>query len=75
VPAPMVKESLRGGTALRRDPSTPEADRSLVLLHLDGLSYREMADVLGISENNVGVRLNRVRKKLGELLKGATDEP
>ena len=53
----------------------PEADRSLVLLHLDGLSYREMADVLGISENNVGVRLNRVRRKLGELLNGATDEP
>jgi RNA polymerase sigma-70 factor, ECF subfamily len=46
----------------------PEAERSLVLLHLDGLSYREMADILGISESNVGVRLTRVRQKLAELL-------
>ena len=53
----------------------PEADRSLVLLHLDGLCYREMADILGISESNVGVRLTRVRNKLADLLKGVGDEP
>jgi RNA polymerase sigma-70 factor (ECF subfamily) len=53
----------------------PEADRSLVLLHLDGLSYREMADILGISESNVGASLTRARKKLAELLKGVGDEP
>ena len=58
--------------AIRR---LPEADRSLVLLHLDGLCYREMADILGISESNVGVRLTRVRNKLADLLKGVGDEP
>lgn len=47
----------------------PELDRSLVLLSLDGLPYRDMADVLGISETNVGVRLNRARKQLTENLK------
>ncbi len=41
-----------------------EADRSLALLYLDDLSYREIADVLGITENNVGVRLNRIKKRL-----------
>jgi RNA polymerase sigma factor (sigma-70 family) len=50
----------------------PEADRSLVLLSLDGLPYREIAEVLGISETNVGVRLNRARKKLSEQLKEKT---
>src|SRR6476646_7940930 len=30
-------------------------DRSLTLLLLDGFSYREMAETLGISENYVGV--------------------
>ena len=50
----------------------PKADAALVLLHLDGLSYRQMADVLGISESNVGVKLNRVKKALGELLKEPT---
>jgi RNA polymerase sigma-70 factor, ECF subfamily len=51
--------------AIRR---LPPVDRSLVLLYLDGLSYREMADVLGITESNVGVRLNRTKKQLVELL-------
>ncbi|HYP09271.1 MAG TPA: RNA polymerase sigma factor [Bryobacteraceae bacterium] len=47
----------------------PEADRSLALLHLDGISYRDIAEVLGITENHVGVKLNRVRKRLAEQLR------
>jgi len=43
-------------------------------MHLDGLSYSEMAEVLGISENYIGVKLNRIRKQLGEQLKGASHE-
>ena len=41
-----------------------EIDRSLTLLLLDGLSYKEMAAILGISENNVGVKINRIKKHL-----------
>jgi RNA polymerase sigma-70 factor (ECF subfamily) len=52
----------------------PKVDASLALMHLDGLSYQEMADVLGISENYIGVKLNRIRKQLAEQLKGVTDE-
>jgi RNA polymerase sigma-70 factor, ECF subfamily len=48
----------------------PKADAALILLYLDDLSYRQMADVLGISENNVGVKLNRAKKALRELMKG-----
>ncbi len=51
----------------------PQADAALVLLYLDELSYREMSDVLGISENNVGVKLNRAKQKLNELMKGEAD--
>lgn len=39
-------------------------DRSLMLLHLDGQSYLEIADILGISEKNVGVKLSRLRQTL-----------
>jgi len=39
-------------------------DRSLILLHLDGQSYQEIADILGISEKNVGVKLSRLRQAL-----------
>lgn len=41
-----------------------EIDRSLTLLMLDGYSYREMASILGISESNVGVKINRIKKRL-----------
>jgi RNA polymerase sigma-70 factor (ECF subfamily) len=47
----------------------PKADAALVLLHLDGLSYRDMSEVLGITETNVGVKLNRARQALAALLK------
>jgi RNA polymerase sigma-70 factor (ECF subfamily) len=50
-------------------------DRSLILLALDGLSYREMAEVLGLSESNVGVKLNRIKTQLTEMLKGDAHEP
>ncbi|MCR9234032.1 MAG: RNA polymerase sigma factor [bacterium] len=51
----------------------PKTDAALVLLYLEELSYREMADVLGISENYVGVKLNRARQALNELMKGESD--
>lgn len=39
-------------------------DRSLVLLVLDGYSHSEIASFIGISESNVGTRLDRLKKKL-----------
>ena len=46
----------------------PKLEASLALMHLDGLSYREMSDILGITESHVGVKLNRIRKHLAEIL-------
>jgi RNA polymerase sigma-70 factor (ECF subfamily) len=51
----------------------PKLDASLALMLLDGLSYQEMAEVLGISENYVGVKLNRIRKRLAGQWKEAGD--
>lgn len=53
----------------------PKVDAAVVMLHLDGLSYREMAEVLGISESHVGVKLTRARKALAELMPKVTCEP
>ncbi len=39
-------------------------DRSISLLFLDGYSYKEMAEILGISVNHVGVKINRIKKEL-----------
>ncbi len=42
----------------------PTLDKSLTLLLLDGFSYKEMSNILGISESNVGVKINRIKKYL-----------
>ncbi|MDF1812987.1 MAG: RNA polymerase sigma factor [Verrucomicrobiales bacterium] len=48
----------------------PAAEASLLLLHLDGLSYQDIAEVIGVSEGCVGVRLSRARKQLIAKMKG-----
>lgn len=52
----------------------PKGDAALVLLYLDDLSYREMAEVLGISESNVGVKLNRAKNALRLLMNEVSHE-
>jgi RNA polymerase sigma-70 factor (ECF subfamily) len=39
-------------------------NRSLLLLWLDDLPYRDIGEVLGLSESNVGVRLTRLKARL-----------
>ena len=44
-----------------------EIDRSLTLLLLEGVSYQEIASTIGISVNNVAVRLHRIKNRLTKL--------
>ena len=46
----------------------PVAYRQVITLTLEGMGYKEISEVLGISESNVGVRLNRARQLLRDLL-------
>jgi RNA polymerase sigma-70 factor, ECF subfamily len=39
-------------------------DRSVALLLLDGFSYKEIAAIVGITESNVGVKINRIKSAL-----------
>jgi RNA polymerase sigma-70 factor, ECF subfamily len=41
-----------------------EIDRALVALYLDDNSYAAIAEVLGLSETNVGTKLGRIKQKL-----------
>lgn len=41
-----------------------ELDRALVVLYLDGNRYDTIAEVLGISETNVGTKISRIKQKL-----------
>ena len=48
--------------------SLPVNHRQVVTLMLEGFSYAEIADVLGITETNVGARLTRARQMLRQRL-------
>jgi RNA polymerase sigma-70 factor (ECF subfamily) len=41
-----------------------DVDRSVALLLLDGFSYKEIAAIVGITESNVGVKINRIKSAL-----------
>ncbi len=46
-----------------------DAERGLIGLFLEGFSYKEISDVLGISPSNVGARLNRTKSKISLIIK------
>ena len=48
--------------------SLPVTHRQMIVLMLEGFSHAEMAEVMGITENNVAVRLNRARNALKQAL-------
>lgn len=73
-PADAQERRERHSALLAAVRSLPSTERSLVALSLDGLSHREIGDVLGLTENHVGVALLRARRKLATRLKGISDE-
>ncbi|MFO7656546.1 MAG: RNA polymerase sigma factor, partial [Bacteroidales bacterium] len=46
-----------------------EVDKSIMLLYLEEKSYDEIAEIIGISKSNVGVRINRAKETLKQNLK------
>jgi RNA polymerase sigma factor (sigma-70 family) len=45
-----------------------ELDRTIAWLYLDQLSYKEIGIITGLTEVNIGVRINRVKEKLKKIL-------
>jgi RNA polymerase sigma-70 factor, ECF subfamily len=41
-----------------------DTDRAVLLLYLDGNSYRDIGEVMGMSESSVGTRLNRLKTSM-----------
>jgi RNA polymerase sigma-70 factor (ECF subfamily) len=41
-----------------------EIDKSIVLLYLEELPYKEIADITGLSENHIAVKIKRIKEKL-----------
>lgn len=54
----------------RMDP----IDRTVMLLTLEGFTYKEVAATLGVSESAVGARLSRLKKRLTEKNSGGNGD-
>ena len=55
------------------DNLPPDYKTVIVLSELEGLANKEIAEILGISLNNIKIRLHRARTKLKEVLNEACD--
>ncbi|MDF9800036.1 RNA polymerase sigma factor (sigma-70 family) [Catalinimonas alkaloidigena] len=64
------KEKLYRAIALLND-----ADKAIITLYLDDYAYEEIAEIIGISVNYVGVKINRIKAKLSQLLNPKSHEP
>lgn len=70
-PGPNDGEALVRGIVMERMEALSTEDREVLAgKYLLGLSYRELADSLGITENAVGVRCFRAMERLREALRG-----
>jgi len=45
-----------------------EIERGIVMMALEEIPYEEIAEAIGITQNNVRVRMNRIREKLRKLM-------
>lgn len=50
-----------------------EAEKAVILLYLEEYEYKEIAAITGISEINVGVKINRIKSKLNKILKNGKE--
>ena len=46
-----------------------DSEKAVISLYLEDFNYAEIAVITGLSESNVGVRLNRIKNKLKQILK------
>lgn len=78
-PLPELRDPARGAqqsledaerlAALRAAIATlPDQDRVVVTLLLEGLSYKEISEITGLTVNYVGVKISRIKQMLEELL-------
>jgi RNA polymerase sigma-70 factor (ECF subfamily) len=41
-------------------------DKAIVMLYLEDYAYQEIGEMMGITANNVAVKMNRIKSKLKE---------
>lgn len=49
-----------------------DADKPIVILYLDELSYKKIASILGLTENHIAVKMKRIKRKLFDCINKKT---
>lgn len=44
-------------------------EKAITMLYMDGIKYKEIGEIMGLSESNVGFKINQIKRKLREKLK------
>jgi RNA polymerase sigma factor (sigma-70 family) len=69
-----VQEDESEELALRRErlftaiKQLNDGEKAIVALYLDDMDHGQIAEITGITENNVAVKLNRIKAKIQKLL-------
>lgn len=45
-----------------------DSEKAIITLYFEDLNYQQIAEIIGINENYVGVKLNRIKNKIQKLL-------
>jgi len=45
-----------------------KVERAIIMLYLEEHSYKEISQIIGITETNVGVKINRIKTKLRNII-------
>jgi len=78
-PLPELRDPARGAQQSLEDAerlaalrtaiaSLPDQDRLIMTLLLEGMSYKEIAEITGLTVNHVGVKISRAKAALEEML-------
>ena len=63
---PPIEDSSLHDTLQELIELLPEPDHTIVTMHLEGYEYKEIGQHIGMTKNNVGIRLMRIKDKLKE---------
>ena len=70
----VIQENESEELALRRErlisaiKQLNDGEKAIVALYLDDIDRPQIAEIIGITENNVAVKLNRIKEKIQKLL-------
>ncbi len=46
-----------------------KVEKAVTMLYMEGAKYKDIGEILGLSESNVGFKINQIKGKLREKLK------